>query len=98
MKKIIFFTIFVFLLTPNILTAQNLKSARGLHQNILKVLKNDIKDKYFDTNLGGIDIEENFKKTNDLIDGSNSEGEMRDIIARFLFLFEDSHLFFLPPK
>jgi len=97
MKEILFFTIFVFLLIPNALNAQNLKSERGLHQNILKVLKDGIQDKYYDANFGGIKIEEQYKLANDSINSATSGGQMMNIIAGFLFQFEDSHLFFLPP-
>lgn len=97
MKKIFFFTIFVFFLTLQTVNAQKFKFDRGLHQNILKVLKSEIEDKYFDAGFGGINVEENYKKANDLISSANSDGEMRNIIAEFLFRFEDPHLFFLPP-
>lgn len=95
MKKILIFTLF--LLIPNALNAQNLKSDRGLHQNILKVLKSSIQDKYYDSNFGGIKIEEQFKLANNSINSAASSAQMMNIIAGFLFQFEDSHLFFLPP-
>ncbi len=76
----------------------NLKGSRTLHQNILKTVKNTVKEKYYDANLRGIDIEANAAKANELINAANSVEEMDDIIARFLYPFDDSHLFFLPPS
>lgn len=83
---------------PAQVVAQNIKSARILHQNILKNIKNDIKEKYYDPDLRGIDIEANYKQSSALIEKAMSVEELTDIIARFLIQFDDSHLFFLPPR
>lgn len=82
----------------NTASVLNLKAARILHQNILKTIKDDIKEKYYDPNLRGIDIEANAKKASDLIEDAKSIEEMDDIIARFLYPFDDSHLYFAPPS
>ncbi|HEY0460478.1 MAG TPA: S41 family peptidase [Pyrinomonadaceae bacterium] len=79
-------------------SAITLKASRLMYQNILKTIKDDIKNKYFDSNLGGVDIEGNSKKAGDLINEAKSIEEMADIIARFLYPFNDSHLFFMPPS
>jgi C-terminal peptidase prc len=78
--------------------AQNLKSEKILHQNILKTIKKDIEEKYYDSKFHGVDIDENVKKTSELIEKANSSEEMTDMIARFLYLFDDSHLYFMPPR
>lgn len=78
-------------------STSNLKADRTLHQNILKAIKNNIKEKYYDPAFRGIDLEANAKKAGDLINEAKSIEEMDDIIARFLYLFDDSHLFFSPP-
>ena len=98
MNKKFILLIFTLLLIPLTTAAQNLKAERVLHQNILKDIKNDIKEKYYDANLRGVDIEENFKKTSELIKNASSSDEMSDLIARFCLLFDDSHLYFLPPR
>ncbi len=98
MNKTIVFSLFLLLLPPLSISAQKLDAERILHQNILKNFKKDIKEKYYDPKLRGIDIEENVKKASDLINTANSVEEMTDIIVRFLLLFEDSHLFFIPPR
>jgi len=97
MKKYLIGTVIILSITFQTIFSQNLKSERGLHQQILKVLKTEIEDKYFDPKFGGIKVEENFKESNELIEKANSTGEMMNIIGRFLFLFDDLHLFFLPP-
>ena len=79
-------------------SANNLKEDRNLYQIILKTIKKDLKDKYYDPNLHGIDIEANAKKASDLIEQAQSPNEMDDIIARFLYPFEDSHVYFSPPS
>jgi C-terminal processing protease CtpA/Prc len=79
-------------------SAITLKASRLMYQNILKTIEDDIKNKYFDSNLGGVDIEGNSKKAGDLINEAKSIEEMADIIARFLYPFNDSHLFFIPPS
>lgn len=76
----------------------SLKAARVLHQNILRTIKDDIKEKYYDPNLRAIDIEANAKKALELINEAKTIEEMDDIIARFLYPFDDSHLFFIPPS
>jgi C-terminal peptidase prc len=94
------FILFIFLLCSITFTviAQDLKAERILHQNILKTIKNDIKENYYDPKMHGIDIEENFKKASDLIDKATSSPEMSDIVSRVLLLFDDSHLYFMPPR
>jgi C-terminal processing protease CtpA/Prc len=76
---------------------QNLSVERSLHRQILKDLRKDLNEHYYDPNLKGVDLETNLKKAEDLIDGAKSVEEMTDIVARVLYPFEDSHLYFLPP-
>ncbi len=94
------FVLFIFLLCSINFTviAQDLKAERILHWNILKTIKNDIKENYYDPKMHGIDIEENFKKASDLIEKATSSGEMSDIVSRVLLSFDDSHLYFMPPR
>ncbi|MEO8074254.1 MAG: S41 family peptidase [Acidobacteriota bacterium] len=98
MNKKFILLVFTLLLFSTTASAQNLKAERILHQNILKDIKKDIQEKYYDPKLRGVDIEENYKKTSDLIKNVASSDEMSDLIARFCLLFDDSHLYFLPPR
>lgn len=79
-------------------SAQNVGAERTLHQNILKEIKKDIQENYYDPKFRGVDLEATAKKASEYIDGAKSVEEMTDIIARFLLQFDDSHLFFLPPR
>jgi carboxyl-terminal processing protease len=87
----------VLILIPFAIKAQDLKTDRDVHQSILKVIKNDIEENYYDPTYHGIDIEENYKKTSELIRNAGSSQVMTDLIARFCLQFDDSHLYFEPP-
>lgn len=97
MIKTCVFLFCILLFIPIQAAAQSIKSERVLHQNILKNIKDDIKEKYYDAKMHGIDIEANYKQSSELIEKATSTEELTDIIARFLIQFDDSHLFFLPP-
>ena len=104
MKKNLIFLVFIFIFIPLTVKAQmtasaeNLNSSRVIYQNILKTIKSDVKDKYYDAKMRGIDVEANAAKALELIGTAKSVAEMDDIVARFLYPFDDSHLFFLPPN
>ncbi|MEP6848594.1 MAG: S41 family peptidase [Acidobacteriota bacterium] len=78
--------------------AQNLDTERELHQQILKNLKKDVEENYFDPKLKGVDLGTAVKKASDLVAGARSVEEMDDIVARVLMQFDDSHLIFAPPE
>lgn len=86
----------LFLIVPGLL-AQNIGAERTLHQNILKAIKKDIQENYYDPKFRGVDLEAAAKKASEYINSANSLEEMTDVIARFLLQFDDSHMFFLPP-
>lgn len=104
MKKILVYLTFVtviFVLKSHsqaTFSAIDLKASRVMYQNILKTIKGEIKNNYFDPKLSGVDIEGNAKRASDLINEAKSIEEMADIIARFLYPFDDSHLYFVPPS
>ncbi|MEQ1762332.1 MAG: S41 family peptidase [Pyrinomonadaceae bacterium] len=77
--------------------AQDLGAERQLHRQVLKNLRHDMKEYYYDPTFKGIDLEASLKKANELIEGAKSVEEMTDIVARVLYPFQDSHLAFLPP-
>lgn len=97
MRKKFIILLVILILFPSTFIAQNLKAEKVLHQNILKTVKNDVEENYFDPKFNGVDLEGNYKKAKDLIDKAKSSEEMSDIIARFLLLFNDSHVYFIPP-
>jgi len=74
------------------------QSERDLHQSILKQIRKDIEEHYYDPEFHRVDIDATFKKASEYIKGAKSVEEMTDIIARVLFQFDDSHLYYIPPR
>lgn len=97
MKRKIFLPILIIFLSFIAVPAQNIKAERILHQEILKNIKKDIEKHYYDKDLRGVDIEKNYKKAGSLIESAKTVEEMTDIITRFLYPFEDSHVYYVPP-
>ena len=78
-------------------SAQTLDFERARHQEILRVVKSDIKRYYYDPAFHGVDLDARFQTADERIKNAKSVGEMSGIIAQVLVDFNDSHLFFLPP-
>ena len=66
--------------------------------SMLRAIRSDIEQNYYDPKFRGIDIETLFKQAKDRINKANSNGQIFGIIALTLIEFNDSHLFFLPPQ
>lgn len=75
--------------------ASSIEIERG--HSILRALKSDIEQNYYDPKFRGIDIETLFKDAKEKIKQADSNGQIFGIIARVLIEFNDSHLFFIPP-
>jgi C-terminal processing protease CtpA/Prc len=71
---------------------------RGRWRNALGVIKDDIKDNYYDPTFRGKDLDAHFKAAEERIKQAQSIGHIFGIIAQALLDFEDSHLFFVPPS
>ncbi len=90
---IILFTAF------QIVSAQTMdRIERGRMKDMLKDVKNKIKDNYYDQNFHGIDLEARFKKADERLDQVTTVGQSFAVIAQVLMGFNDSHLFFIPPS
>jgi C-terminal processing protease CtpA/Prc len=76
--------------------ASQLERDRG--RAMLKVIKNDLKDNYYDPNFHGTDVEARFKASDEKMKGAKSQGQIFGIIAQFLMDFDDSHTYFIPPE
>lgn len=74
------------------------KMDRDRGQEMLKLVKMDLKKHYYDSNLRGIDIEARFKAASEKIDQATSNGHIMGIIAQVLFELDDSHTRFIPPS
>jgi carboxyl-terminal processing protease len=66
-------------------------------KDILKIVKSEVRDKYYDTNYHGIDLEARFKQADDKLAAATSTSQSLAIIAQVLIDFNDSHLFLIPP-
>ncbi len=64
---------------------------------ILKVIKDDLKNNYYDPTYHGMDIEARFKTAEDKLKQATSLGQLFGIIAQVLTDLHDSHTFLIPP-
>lgn len=83
-------------------TAQNQKpigrneKERGIE--MLRRIKKEIKDNYYDRNYHGLNLDETFSKSEKLIEQATTNGQILGIIGATLMQFNDSHLYFRPPE
>jgi carboxyl-terminal processing protease len=71
---------------------------RGVSVNMLKQIKRDLKDNYYDTAFRGMDVEKTFTEAEDRLRAANSVSEATAIIADVLMRLNDSHTVFYPPE
>lgn len=76
---------------------QGLAWERSFYQDILKSLHKDLREHYYDPSYRGVALDAELEKTRDQIKEAKTLEEMADLIARFLYQFDDSHLTFTPP-
>jgi hypothetical protein len=69
--------------------------ARG--RRILKGVKTELKDKYYDSGFHGIDLDTVFEKADGLMAQAKSNNDLWAVIAQCLMLLDDSHTRFYPP-
>lgn len=66
--------------------------------SMLRAIKSDVEQNYYDPKFRGLDIEALFKQAKDRVNKAESNGQIFGIIALTLIEFNDSHLIFLPPQ
>lgn len=66
-------------------------------QLMLRVVKDDLKQNYYDPKYRGMDLDARFKAADDKIKEATSIGQIFGIIAQTLLDLNDSHTVFLPP-
>lgn len=89
----------IFFASFQIVSAQTMdRIERGRMKDMLKDVKNKIKDNYYDQSFHGIDLEARFKKAEERLDQVTTVGQSFAVIAQILMEFDDSHLYFLPPS
>jgi carboxyl-terminal processing protease len=71
---------------------------RGQARQMLRTIRETIRNEYYDPAFHGLDVAEHFKAAEKKIDTVESMGRAYTIIAQALIDFGDSHTFFLPPQ
>ncbi len=66
-------------------------------KTILNTLKGQIKDKYYDPEYHGINLDVRFEQASARLDEVDTTSQALTVIAQVLLDFNDSHLFFQPP-
>ena len=64
---------------------------------MLKIIKDDVKEHYYDPTFHGLDLDEKFRAADEKIKLAASNSQVFTIIAQTLMELNDSHTFFLPP-
>jgi len=64
---------------------------------MLNIIKDDLKEHYYDATYRGMNVDESFKTAEDKIKQATSNSQVFSIIAQTLMQLNDSHTFFLPP-
>jgi len=64
---------------------------------MLNIIKDDVKEHYYDPTFRGINLEERFSAAEEKIKQATSNSQVFTIIAQTLMELNDSHTFFLPP-
>lgn len=71
---------------------------RDSARTMLSVIKDDLKNNYYDQNLRGMNLETRFKEAEERIKEATSRDQLIAIVAQVLLELNDSHTFFLPPS
>lgn len=97
--------LFLFFLIPvasaqsveEIASPANIKLDRERGLNMLDEIKDLIRERYFDKQFRGINLDERFKTAAERVKTARFNGEIFRIIAQVLLDFDDSHTLFYPP-
>ena len=71
--------------------------SRGVGREMLKDIKRDIKENYYDPTFRGKDLDAHFKAAEEMIGRAETTEQVYAVIAQALMDFGDSHLYFVPP-
>lgn len=66
-------------------------------RDVLRNVKSELKENYYDLDFHGMDVEARFKKADEALKGAQSLGQLVGIVAQVLLDLNDSHTFFIPP-
>jgi len=71
---------------------------RDSARTMLSLIRDDVKDNYYDPSLRGMDLEVRFKEAEEKIKQATSRDQLVATVAQLLLNLNDSHTFFLPPS
>jgi C-terminal processing protease CtpA/Prc len=80
-----------------VLAQPDLNFQRERARSMLRIIKDDLKKNYYDTNFHGMDVEARFNAADAKMKEAESVGQIFGIIAQAMIDLNDSHTFFLPP-
>ena len=84
---------------PNVGKAQSLdRIERERALSMLNVVKNDLKNNYYDPTFRGMDVDARFKAAEERVKAATSLGQAFGIVAQALLDLNDSHTIFIPPS
>ena len=101
MARLVFQSIAVLLFAGALFSAAGQQPPSSIDRDrgraMLRVIKDDLKQNYYDPKYHGMDLDARFKIADEKIKDATSLGQIFGIIAQALIDLEDSHTFFLPP-
>lgn len=66
-------------------------------REVLRSVKRELKENYYDPAFNGIDIEARFKVADEKMKNAESMAQLESIVAQFVLELNDTHTFFIPP-
>ena len=85
-------------LLPQLANAQLDRIERERTLSMLNVVKNDLKNNYYDPAFRGMDVDARFKTAEEKVKTATSLGQAFGIVAQTLLDLNDSHTIFIPPR
>jgi len=89
-------------ITAGLAASAALPQISGVQQaqarQMLKTIREAVRDRYYDPAFGGRDVVAHFKAAEQRLDAADSLGRAYAVIAQTLVDFGDSHTYFLPPE
>jgi len=73
-------------------------SDRNRARQMLKTVKGELRDRYYDPAFHGLDLDATFEKAEREIGSATSLGQLMGVIAQAVYELQDSHTVFLPPN
>jgi len=84
--------------TSSAQSADDIKRDRNRGVVMLALVKDYIKEYYYDPNYHGMDLDARFKSAEEKINQANNISQVLGIIAQAVVELNDSHTFFVPPS